>query len=282
MRKLIFTLLVPSICLVFPQEYEPEDSLPIHLDTIIDNGWLIFYGKLVERPYHFSLKNDTFWINEMQYLPSPPDPLEKPPEWVPELTELGKWYFQASEIFFDSCRTKYNRWRRMSSATDAMDKLVHWIDTQDFISIKSAEPYGSSIKITFGYRHLDLYSNPTPRLTEVMSEPEVEYVTIHMMGLGTVVDTTLTPPTQNEIFLSSCQWTMRSLKGGSTLFITRGGYQEIGVKGRETEFIDSIKEILSESIPKEQMIHELRTKTDLDSLRAEYIILNRDSWIERE
>ena len=138
MREIISTFIVTGMCLVFAQECKPEDSPVIQLDTIIDNGWLILYGKLVERPYHFSFKNDTFWINEMQYLPYPPDPLEKPPEWVPELTELGKWYFQVSDIFFDSCRTKYNRWQRMSNAADAMDSLVHWIDIQDLISIISS------------------------------------------------------------------------------------------------------------------------------------------------
>jgi hypothetical protein len=248
---------------------------------MINDGWLILYGKLIERPYHFSFENDTLWINEMQYLPAPPDPLQKPPEWVPEYTELGKWYYRVSDIFFDSCRTKYDRWRRMSSVADAMDSLVHWIDTQDLIEIKSAEPFSSSIEITFGYRHLDLFSNPTPRLTEELSKPEGEYVTIHMLGLGTVVDTTWTSPTQNEIFLNSCQWIMRSLKGGSFLIVTRGGYQEVGrVRGRETEFINSIKEILSKSIPKSQMFDELRTQTHIDSLRVEHIMYNRDSWLE--
>jgi hypothetical protein len=280
MKKMISTLIVTGMCLVFAQERKPEDSPVIQLDTIIDDGWLILYGKLVERPYHFCFENDTFWINEMQYLPAPPDPLQKPPEWVPEYTELGNWYYRTSDFFFDSCRTKYNRWRRMSSATDAMDSLVRWIDSQDLISIKSAKPGSSAIKITFGYRQLDLLSNPTPRLIEELSKPEVEYPTILMMGLCTVIDTTPTHPTQNEIFLNSCQWIMSSLKGGSAVFLTRGGIQEMGVKGRETELINSIRQILSESIPKSQMLYELKTQTQIDSVKAEYIIYNRASWVE--
>lgn len=281
MKKIFSTLILIGICLAFAQECKSEESPVIQLDTIIDNGWLILYGKLLERPYHFYFENDTFWINEMQYLPAPPDPLQKPPEWVPEYTELAEWYYRTSEIFFDSCRTKYNRWRRMSSATDAMDSLVHWIDTQDLISIKSAEPFGSSIKITFGYRHLDLFSNPTPRMTEELSKPEDEYVTIYMLGLGAVVDTAWIPPTQNEIYLGECEWIMRSLKAGSIAFIIRSGHTEVGrALGRASAFIDSIRQILSKSIPQSQMLYELKTQTQIDSLAAEYIILNRDSWIE--
>jgi hypothetical protein len=282
MKKIFSTLIVIGICLVFPQECKSEDSPVIELDTIIDNGWLILYGTLIERPYHFYFENDTFWINEMQYLPAPPDPLQKPPEWVPEYTELGKWYYRTSDIFFDSCRTKYDRWRRMSSVADAMDSLVHWIDTQDLIEIKSAEPFGSSIKITFGYRHLDLFSNPTQRMTEELSKPEGEYVTIHLLlGHGTAVDTTSAPLTQNEIYLNSCEWIMKSLKASSFLIVTRGSYKEVGrVRGREAEFIDSIKEILSKPIPKSQMFDELKTQTQIDSLRVEHIMYNRDSWLE--
>lgn len=283
MKKIISTLIVTGICLTFAQECKSEDSPVIQLDTIIDDGWLILYGKLIKRPYHFYFENDTFWINEMQYLPAPPDPLQKPPEWVPEYTELGKWVSRAAHIFNDSCRTKYNRWRRMSSAADAMDSLVHWIDTQDLISIKSAEPYGSSIKITYGYRHLDLFSNPTPRMTEVLSKPEVEYVTNRLLfDLATDVDTTWTPPTQNEIYLGECEWIMSSLKAGTIAFIIRSGHTEIGrALGRESAFIDSIRQILSKSISKSQMLYELRVQTQIDSLAAEYIIYNYDSWVDK-
>jgi hypothetical protein len=282
MKEIISTLIVTGICLVFAQECKSEDSPVIQLDTIIDNGWLILCGKLIKRPYHFYFENDTFWINEMQYLPAPSDPLQKPAEWVPEYTELGKWYFRTNEIFVDSCRTKYKRWQRKYGGATAMDSLVHWIEMQNLISIKSAEPFGSSMKITYGYRHLDLISNPTPRLTEELSKPEAAYVTIILMfDHSTAVDTTSAPLTQNEIFLNSCQCIMSSLKDGSFLIVTGGSYAVVGrAKGRETEFINSIKEILSKSIPKSQMLYELRTQTQIDSLKAEYIMYNRASWLE--
>jgi|GEM_PF-2529319 len=285
MRKILLAVLVVGISISLAQERADESSA-IVADTVINSGWLILHGRLLERPYHFHLENDTFWINGMQYLPSPPDPLQKSPEWVPEYTELGKWYYKTNKIFTNSCITKYKRWRHKLGAVMAMDSLLQYINTQKLMKIKSVEcpsPEGNSVTLVYDYRQLDLISNPTPRLIEVLSKPESEYMSlILLLWTETDADTTWVPRTQGEIYLSAYNDRKDLLAVGMFIYLPYGGgWHEYGrVKGREIEFINTIKEILVRPITENQMIQELREKVDIDSLESIYIIYNRDYWLE--
>ena len=158
------------------QEKERNKPSMVYADTVINNGWIILHGRLLDIPFHFHLENDTFWINGFQYKPPPPDPLQKPPAWVPEYTELGKWYFETSDIFLDSCQAKHKRWRRKFGAVTARDSLQQYLETQKLIKIKSFNIASdrSSARIVFDYRHLDLMQNPTPRLRDELSKPRSE------------------------------------------------------------------------------------------------------------
>lgn len=284
MRRLLFLIIIFGINLNTIQAKKEGELSAIFADTIINNGWVVLHGRLLEKPYHFHLDNDTFWINGFQYLPSPPDPLQKPPEWVPEYTELGKWYFEISEVFADSCQRRYKRWRRKLGAASAMDSLLHYIDTQNLIKVRSLESIGDNcIDILFDYRQLDLISNPTPRLIDAFTKPGHEYVGFSLMLWCEIdEDTTWVPPTQGEIFLNTYKRLKDLLTHNTFLYLYYGGgWCEYGrVRGRESDFIDLIKEILAKPISESQMIKELYEKANLDSLESIYIIYNRDSWFD--
>jgi len=257
-----------------------ETADVINVDTLINNGWIILHGILLEKPYHLQLKNDTFLINGMQFLPPPPDPSQKPPAWVPEYTELGKWYFETSDIFLDSCQAKHKRWRRKFGAVTARDSLQQYIETQKLIKIKSFNitSDGSFAQIVFDYRHLDLMNNPTPLHIEVFNKPGNEYIDISLMFSGEGADSTIS---QGEIFLNEYNRIKDLLVNGMFLYLSYSGFGEYGwVRGRETEFINAIKEILKESISEAQMVMELNEKLGLDSLWAEYIVFNRNYWVD--
>jgi len=235
-------------------------------------------------PSPSQLKNDTFLINGMQYLPPPPDPLQKPPAWVPEYTELGKWFLETSDIFLDSCQAKQKRWRRKFGVVTARDSLQQYIETQKLIKIKSFNiaSDGSSARIVFDYRHLDLMHNPTLRLREEFSKPGSEYVSIGIMLWSEIEeDTPRVVSTQGEIFLNEYNQIKDLLVNGMFLYLSYGSFEEYGwVRGRETEFINAIKEILKESISEAQMVMELNEKLELDSLWAEHIVFNRNYWVD--
>lgn len=284
MKIMLLLIFVIGFNLSAGQEKERNKPSMVFADTVINNGWIILHGRLLDRPFHFHLENDTFRINDIQYLPSPPDPLQKPPEWVPEHTELGKWYFETSEIFFDSCYAKQKRWLRKFGAVTARDSLQQYIETQKLIEIKSFNiaSDGSFAQIVFDYRHLDLMQNPTPRLKEEFSKPGSEYISIGAMLWSEIdEDTTRVVSTQGEIFHNEYNRIKDLLVNGMFLYLNYGGFGEYGcVRGRETEFSNAIRDILKKSISEAQMVMELNEKLGLDSLWAEYIVFNRNYWVD--
>ncbi len=284
MKKILLAILVAGISISLAQEESKGESSGIVADTVINNGWLILHGRLLEKPYHFHLENDTFWINGIQYLPSPPAPLQKPPTWSPEYTELGKWFFEASEIFCDSCQVKYKRWRRKLGAEKGMNNLLQYIDTQKLIKIKSfnISSDGNSGHIVFGYRNLDLIHNPTPLLIETFNKSENEYYSIGLMLWGeTDEDTTGLISTQKEILLNEFNRIKELLVNDMFLYLSYSGYAEYGwVKGQEVEFIDKIKRVLLKPISVDKMIEELHENLDLDHFLAKYIVFYKNYWID--
>lgn len=262
------------------QERERNKPSMVFADTVISNGWIILHGRLLDRPFHFHLENDTFWINSMQYLPPPPDPLQKPPEWIPEHTELGKWYFERSEIFVDSCRVKYQTWRRVVGVEKARDSLLQYVNTQKLIKVKEFDIShdGSSGHIVFDYKHLDLMNNPTPLHIEVFNKPGNEYIDIGLMFSGESADSTIS---QGEIYFTEYNSIKQSLAADMFLFLDYSGRSEKGIaKGYEIEYINTIKNILAKPISEDQMKQELNEKLNISPLDSKYIIYHRYHWLQ--
>jgi len=274
MKRILLAILVAGISIGVAQEESKGESSGIVADTIINSGWLILHGRLLERPYHFHLENDSFWINGMQYLPSPPDPLQKPPEWVPEYTELGEWYHGTIEIFADSCYAKYRRWVKKLDGNAAMDSLLQYINTQNLMKIKSVQGGGNSVKIIYDYQNGDLISNFPIALSEAKLEyPDEIFFLPHKEDLDYV------PKPQGKMFLDSYSNVKNRLVHGAFLHLHYGpGWTEYGnARGCEGNFISKIKEILTKPVSEDQIRVELR-ELGIYSPDCEYLLNNRSYW----
>jgi len=281
MKKVFLITFIITIPGSLAQNGEEDISSAVAADTIIDNGWLILHGRLLERPYHFHLEHDTFWINDMQYLPPPPNPLQKLPEFVPEYTELGKWFFEISEIFIDSCQAKYKLWRQKFGAAKAMNSLIQYINSQKIVKIKSVKRSDYAVIITYDYRHLDLLKNPTPAMVEAFTKPGAEYLEISMTFLGeTNEDRKQKPLSQGEIFLREYKRIKELLIEGMFLHLHYSGWSEYGrAKGHEKRYINLIRGILAKPISETEMKKELKEELGIDSLESQYIIHSRSYWL---
>lgn len=253
----------------------------VNVDTLINNGWIILHGRLLERPFHLRLANDTLWINDEQFRPQPSDPLLTPPTWIPEYTELGEWYFSTSELFVDSCQMKYKQWRRALDAKAAMDSLLEYIAGQKLIKIFRATPISDdAVKIVFDYRQLDLMKNPTPILMELFSQPEYENMEISILLWGESDEANQESSQTDVMFDEFCR-IKTLLNFDMFLVLNYSGWCEWGrVKGREQEYIDAIKDILTRFLSDEEAIHQLILSLQIDSLDAQYIIHKRYYWLQ--
>lgn len=276
MKKILLVVLVAGISISLAQEVSKGESSGIVADTIINNGWLILHGRLLEKPYHFHLENDTFWINGIQYLPSPPDPLEKSPEYTPKWTELGKWYLRTSEILTDSCLAKYKRWLHKLDDKGTMDSLLQYINTQNLIKIKSARGGGNSVKIVFDYRYVDLINNLPVNFNH---QSKLECPSFILM-LPNKDDLNYVPKTQGKIFFGNYNKIKNRLVHGVFLHLHYGtGWTEYGSAcGHERDFINKIEKILAKPVPEDQMKVELQ-KLGIYSPDFEYLINNRSYWL---
>jgi hypothetical protein len=283
MIKTLMVGLTLGMCVFYAEDKRAMKQSDLTVDTVVANGWLILYGVLIERPYHFYFEDDTCYINDLQYLPPPSDPLRIIADDTFEYSELGAWFTQTNKRFLDSCLSKYKRWRVEYGAEIAVDSLVHYVGLQELLRIKSFEVVASNdaATIIYDYKHLDLISNPSPQLVAVLTKPYAEYFSVSLV-LWTEADedTARSHLTQREIFLNECSRMISLLQNGVFLYISYSGWCEIGrVRHCELEFIRSIQRILSKKTSRKEAVDEIQEKTLIDSLKAEYIFYNRDSWL---
>jgi len=168
--------------------------------------------------------------------------------------------------------TKYRRWLQKYDDHESLDCLYAYINTQDLIKIKSASGHTGLVEIVFDYQRGDLMSNIR---NYQMKNPTF----IMFLPRQSDLEHLLKKPTKK--YIADLSLIKDALIEGAFLQIGyAAGYFERGnVKGREQDFIDSIKQILRESTSDDEMRMELE-RLGISSPESDHIIRNNHYWLE--
>jgi len=98
----------------------------------INSGWVVAYGVLLKRPYFVEFRDDTVWIDNVQYLPRKPNPNAKPPE-VRQFSEFelrkAALRQKIADTYLEYCQTRsYEEAQRMVIEEFTQDTLVSSIE----------------------------------------------------------------------------------------------------------------------------------------------------------
>ena len=66
-----------------PGVFRTQEELEQAEEEGINSGWVVAYGVLLQRPYLVEFRDDTVWINDVQYEPRKKNPAIKPKEVKP-------------------------------------------------------------------------------------------------------------------------------------------------------------------------------------------------------
>ncbi len=266
--------------LLIPQTIDPSTRTRIVIDTTLNDGWIILNGVLLSKPYRLYIRNDTFYINDLLYKPSPHSPYD----WWPENTELAEWFYKANELFSDSCCRIYEKWfKKYKDRRPAMDSLIAFIHRQKIVKIRKIHNESlSSIQICYDYKRLDMIKNPPPRLIEVYSDTNHAYSEVVFLGFDSLWSYNKAGrPSHAEILKSEYRQMRDELADEMLLNLCYGSKGNIGQgKGRGAFYVQLMKNILSQPISDHQMKLRFMDIFSMDSMQSQYIILNKDGWIK--
>ncbi|HEX7320951.1 MAG TPA: hypothetical protein VF399_11440 [bacterium] len=155
MKTFVFALLIVSISLGHAQTETTAD-------TVINSGWVIAYGRLLNKPYKLTMLNDTTYVNGIEMEPPhdyyPLQPRTQPMGLIN--TDTGEIVIPKMHAFHLKLRDLCEKWKKNYNNDSIVKKMLSaYIDTQHLVRIKEYVFYGSGVKITYDYKWKDLYLN---------------------------------------------------------------------------------------------------------------------------
>jgi hypothetical protein len=155
MKTFVFTLLIVCISSGFAQ----SDT---KADTVINSGWVIAYGRLLNKPYKLTMLKDTTYVNGIEMEP-PHDYYRLQPRTQPMgliKTDTGEIVIPKIHAIHVKLRDLCEKWKvKYNNDSIVKEMLTAYIDTQHLVRIKEYIFYGSGVKITYDYRWKDLFLN---------------------------------------------------------------------------------------------------------------------------
>jgi hypothetical protein len=212
--------------------------------NVVSTVLVIAYGKILDPPYIFEIKNDTLFINDIPYTPRKADPNKPKPEWMTELTESKKRKYDFHQKLIDEYRENI----RKMSVEEANRIIYEGFKKSDMIAKVELSPKGGSLKVQYK-------DDPIVRRIDLAS---------FVLAIG------YTPPTREQILEGSAAVVKSSLEGDYTECF---GYNyDIGIPSTESKnLMKAINYFQSGEIDEESARKEIQKVTKKSELTEDII-----------